>query len=596
MLSIKALAGLLGAVLVAFVVAACGSSSSSPSSTSASSGLETGGYKSPLTESLTSGKKGGKLVVLQETEFEHLDPGLSYYNLDYPVVFATQRPLYSYKPNQEAESTPDLASGPPEIASDNKTVTVHLKEGVKFSPPVNREVTSEDVKYAFERGKNPNVANGYEEAYFAAVEGMPAAKGGAIKGIETPNKHTIVFHLTEPKAQIVADALVLPLSAPVPKEYAEKYDKNSPSNYASYEVATGPYMIKNNSEGKVLGVGYFPGKSLTLVRNPNWVASTDYRPAYLNEINYKIGGTVTVGEKEALQGTNVVDSERPPQAIVQEAAEHYKEQLQISPGAGDHYIAVNNKVGPFKNVDLRRALWAALDRQEMDRVRGGNLVTTVQTHFLYPGIAGFEQAGGIKGPAGIPYNENPQGNVALAEKYMKEGGYPSGKYSGEAITVVGARGAPASEDAEIVNSTLQKLGFKTKLSLPESSIAYSKYCNVPKEEITVCPSVGWIADFDDPQTVLNVTFNGKFIPPVNNVNWSQADDPHINEMMDKAELVAGKGARANAWAKIDEELVKEANAIPFDWDKQANVEGTEVLGVGQLWNSGEWDLSYTSLK
>ena len=167
-------------------------------------------------------------MVLQETEFEHLDPGVSYYNLDYPVVFATQRPLYSYKPNQEAESTPDLASGPPEIASDNKTVTVHLKEGVKFSPPVNREVTSEDVKYAFERGKNPNVANGYEEAYFAAVEGMPAAKGGPIKGIETPNKHTIVFHLTEPKGQIVADALVLPLSAPVPKEYAEKYDKNTP--------------------------------------------------------------------------------------------------------------------------------------------------------------------------------------------------------------------------------------------------------------------------------------------------------------------------------------------------------------------------------
>ena len=69
---------------------------------------------------------------------------------------------------------------------------------------------------------------------------------------------------------------MLPLSAAVPKEYAEKYDKHKPSNYAAYEVATGPYMIKNNAEGKVLGVGYFPGKSLTLVRNPNWNASTDY--------------------------------------------------------------------------------------------------------------------------------------------------------------------------------------------------------------------------------------------------------------------------------------------------------------------------------
>ena len=43
---------------------------------------------------------------------------------------------------------------------------------------------------------------------------------------------------------------------------------------------------------------------------------------------------------------------------------------------------------------------------------------------------------------------------------------------------------------------------------------YGKYCNVPKEEITVCPSVGWIADFADPQTVLNITFNGKYINPL----------------------------------------------------------------------------------
>ncbi len=598
MWSSKTIAALLGAVALAFAAAACGSSESGSTgaSTSADSGLSTGGYMSPLTESLTGGKKGGKLVVLQETEFEHLDPGISYYNLDYPVVFATQRPLYSYKPNQEAEPTPDLASGPPEISSDNKTITVHLKEGVKFSPPVNREVTSEDVAYAIERGTNPNVANPYVQAYFAAVEGIPNDKGGPVKGIETPNKHTIVFHLTEPKAQIAADALVLPLSAPVPKEYAEKYDKHAPSEYASYEVATGPYMIKNNAEGKVLDVGYFPGKSLTLVRNPNWNASTDYRPAYLDEITYKIGGTITVIGKETLQGTNVIAQERPAQTTVQEAAENYKSQLQIDPGAGDHYIGVNNKVGPFKNVDLRRALWAALDREQMNKVRGGSLVTTVQTHFIYPGISGFEQAGGLKGPAGIPYNEHPEGDMALAEKYIKEAGYPSGKYSGETITVVGAKGAPADLDAEIVNTTLQNLGFKTKLSLPESSIAYSKYCNVPKQEITVCPGVGWLADFADPQTVLNVTFNGKFIPPVNNVNWSQADNPRINEMMDKAELVTGKSARANAWAKIDEEIVKEAMAIPFDWDKQANVEGKEVAGVGQLWNSGEWDLDYTSLK
>ena len=189
MLSNKAIASLLGAVVVAVVLAACGSSGSGSSTSAGSgSGLETGGYKSPLTESLTGGKKGGTLQVLQETEFEHLDPGESYYNLDYPVVFATQRPLYSYKPNQSEENTPDMASGPAEISSDGKTVTVHLKEGVHFSPPVNREVTASDVAYGIERGANPTVANGYTQAYFASIEGMPNGERRSGQGDRNPRQ------------------------------------------------------------------------------------------------------------------------------------------------------------------------------------------------------------------------------------------------------------------------------------------------------------------------------------------------------------------------------------------------------------------------
>lgn len=588
---------------LALLLAACGSSSTGTSTStsttaSAASALSSGGYKSPLTESLT-GKRGGTLEVLQETDFEHLDPGIAYFSVDYAVVFATQRPLYSQKPNS-TEATPDMAEGPPEITNSGKTVTVHIKKGIHFSPPVNREVTSEDVAYAIQRGKNPDVANPYIESYFKAVEGEPAATGGPIKGIETPNKYEIVFHLTEPKGQVVADALVLPLSAAVPKEYAEKFDKNKPSNYADYEVATGPYMLKNDAEGKVLGTGYIPGKSATLVRNPNWNPKTDYRPAYLNEIDIKIGGTSTVLGREVLEGTNIVQNESAvAQADVRLAAEKFKSQLQISPGGGAHYIGVNNKVGAFKNVDLRKALWAALDRTAMDKARGGELVTNVATHFIYPTINGFEQAGGLKGPAGpqFEFNDYPEGNMKVAEKYIKLAGYPSGKYTGhETITVVGSTGSPAEEDAEIVEQTLKNLGFPVKFTLVEASTMYAKYCNVPKEEITVCPNVGWIADFPDPQTVLNITFNGTTITQTGNVNWGQTNVPKINAAMAAAEDVIGTEARAKAWAKIDDELVEDAAAIPFDWDKQAGIEGSGVNGVGDIWDVGEWDYSYTSLK
>jgi peptide/nickel transport system substrate-binding protein len=593
----KATAAVLVAGL-ALALAACGSSSSSGGSSATTAGgsaLSTGGFQSPTTQSLTGGKRGGTLTVLNEADFEHLDPGVAYYAIDYEVVFATQRPLYSQKPNS-TEPSPDMAAGPPEISADNKTVTVKLKEGVHFSPPVNREVTSEDVAYAMERGANPNVANPYFQSYFEAIEGAPKATGGPIKGIQTPDKHTIVFHLTEPKGQLVADALVLPLSAAVPKEYAEKLDKHKPSSYGNYQVATGPYMLKNDAEGKVLGIGYIPGKSATLVRNPNWKASTDFRPAYLNEIAIKIGGTNTVIGRQVLEGTTVVQNEPPAQSSVRLAYEKYKSQLEISPGAGSHYIGVNNKTGPFANINLRKAFWAALDRKAEDKARGGELVTTVATHFIYPTINGFAQAGGLAGPK-VDYNEHPEGDMAIAEKYIKLAGYPSGKYTGgKTIEVVGSSSPPAKEDAEIVNQTLKNLGFTTKFTLVEPPTMYAKYCNVPKEEIDVCPSIGWVADFADPQTVLNITFNGKFIVPTGNVNWSQTNVPKLNAAMTAAETVTGTGARATAWAKIDTELVEDAAAIPFDWDKQANLEGSQVAGVGDLWDVGEWDYSWTSLK
>lgn len=586
-----ALAGALSGALTD-----CGSGNSSPATTSTSgASLGTPGVQSPTTEPLGVGRRGGTLQVLDETDFEHLDPGMAYYTLDYEVVLATQRPLYSQKPNS-TEPTPDIAGASPEISRDGKTVTVHLRTGVHFSPPVDREVTSDDVAYAIERGANPNVANPYFHTYFDSIEGAPKAEGGVLQGISTPDRHTIVFHLSEPKGQIVVNALVLPLSAPVPRSYAARFDRHKPSDYASFQVASGPYMLRNDSSGKVLGVGYVPGTSATLVRNPNWRAATDYRPAYLNEIDVKIGGTQAIIGRQVLEGNDIVENEPPAQSSVKLAYEQHRSQLQISPGGNSRYIALDNKTGVFSNIDLRKALWAALDRTAMDKARGGKLVTDVATHFIYPTINGFEEAGGMAGPK-LDYNEHPEGDEAVAEKYMKLAGYPSGRYTGgKTVEVVGSKGSPTEQDAEIVNQTLKDLGFRTRFTLVESATMYGKYCTVPKEEVDVCPSVSWLADFADPQAVLDPTFNGKLISPSGNVNWSQTDVPRINSAIAAAELVSGTKARAKAWAKIDEELVEDATAIPYDWDKQASIEGRGVRGVGDLWDVGEWDYSYTSLK
>lgn len=577
-------------VIVATVGACGGSSGGGPSRAQDGSALD------GLGENLFNGVRGGTLAVYNNADFPHLDPGQAYDVVSYEVVYATQRPLFSYPPNGTEAPAPDLASGPAIVSADGETVAVHLKRGVYFSPPVNREVTSSDVAYAIERGANPNVANSYFPAYFSHIVGASRATGGPIPGIATPNRYTIVFHLTGPYGGLFAGALSLPLTAPVPKEFAAPLDARKPTAYGSiYEAATGPYMLKANSKGMFLGSGYRPGRSAVLVRNPRWNHATDRRPAYLDRIDIKIGGDPNVIGRQVLSGSDAVQNDQVAPSIVELAHRHYYEQLVVVPGAGVSFITLNNKQGPFSDVDARRALWASLDREAMVRASGGSSVGQLGTHFIYPGSEGYEQAGGAAGPQ-VDFNRHPSGNMALATKYMKAAGYGSGTYTGPAtVQVVGVAASPFAQLAEMVNQTLQDLGFKTRLRLLAPT-AMSNFCGLPRAEIDVCPDAGWTRDFADPQTILDPTFAGYNIAPAGTANQGQVNDPQINAAMRAAERIVGVDSRARAWAQIDRMLVASAAAVPYLFSKQPWIKSRDVRGINDLWNSGAWDYSYTSLK
>jgi peptide/nickel transport system substrate-binding protein len=603
----------LVAGLLTIGVAACGSSKSSKTTSGAAPGAASLPLKpgeNPAGQQLLGKKKGGVLTVYSSEDFEHLDPGASYFTQDYSVQYSTQRPLFSYMPNNESDVSPDLATEIPTMANGGitdggKTVTVHIQHGVHFSPPVNREVTSSDVAYAIERAANPNVGNAYFTAYFgsgsaAPLVGAESAKytGGPIPGIQTPDKYTIVFHTTKPNYAFLIQALGMPLTMPVPPEFVAPLDKHSPTLYGTeFLVATGPYMIKSDPKtGKFAGIGYQTGKSMTLVRNPNWSASTDHRPAYLDQININIGGDATVIGQQVLKGSHAIQLDTPARSIVKLAYQSYPSQITFTTGSGDHYVGVDTQHGVFKDLNIRKAFWAALDREAIVKARGGPLVAEPMTHFIYPGVNGFEQAGGYAGPQ-VDYNQNVNGNLAVAQKYMKLAGFSSGKYTGsQTVQIVGTSNGDDPAIAQIINNALTSLGFKTHVSLVDQSVMYAKYCGVPKQEIDACPAVGWVRDFADPLTLLYATFYGPAIVPTNNSNWSQFNDPQVNAAMQQAALVADPTARAQAWANVDRMLVDKAAAIPEEFDNQPNIESPDVAGVDDIWNVGTWDLAYTSLK
>jgi peptide/nickel transport system substrate-binding protein len=609
----RRLIALAVAGLLALVVTACGSSSSNSSggsgSGSATPSLPLKAGENPAGQQLYGKKKGGTLTVLSNGDFEHLDPGSAYYALDYALIQATNRTLFTYLPNTTSKVSPDLATSVPTtsnggITDGGKTVTVHIRTGVFFGPPVNRQVTSKDVAFAIERGANPNVGNAYWTGYFGAQSPgplvgstSPSYKGGPIPGIKTPNNTTIVFHMTKPNAAVLVDALTLPLAAPLPASFVGPLDKHAPTTYGTqYLVSSGPYMVQANKQGKIAGVGYQPGKQETLVRNPKWNPKTDIRPAYLNRIVVNVGGDPAVIGQQVLKGSDKVQLDTVQNSIVKEAYQQYPSEITFTTGSGDHYLTLDNKTAPFKNVNIRRAVWANLDRAAIAKARGGALVAEPATHFIYPGTLGFQQAGGYAGPQ-VPWNTSVTGNHSVACKYMKAAGYPGCKYTGnQTVQVVAGSGGNSPAIIQIVQNDMQQLGFKVRPSLVDQSTMYSKYCGVPKQEIDACPTAGWLRDFADPLSALLVPFYGPAIVPTNNSNWSQTNDPAINKAMVKASLTTNPTAHVQAWANVDKMLVNIAAAVPEDFDNEANIQSKDVAGVNQQWNEGTWDFDFTSLK
>ena len=77
---------------------------------------------------------------------------------------------------------PDIATSVPAPTDGGKTYTFHLKRGVKFGPPVDREVTSKDVLYAFERIAKPEDGAQYG-FYYSVIAGFDAFGAGKAKTI-----------------------------------------------------------------------------------------------------------------------------------------------------------------------------------------------------------------------------------------------------------------------------------------------------------------------------------------------------------------------------------------------------------------------------
>ena len=163
---------------------------------------------------------------------------------------------------------------------------------------------------------------------------------------------------------LAAGALAYRNSAPVPEEYASEVRRQDAVDLRREPGRHRPVHDRERRLGQ--GGRLRAGKRIHLVRNPSWDKSTDFKPAYLDEIDNLEGNDDTTWRRAGSStGKSMIngDCSPPPEILKQATQQPARDQIALIPARGDRYVSMNTTIKPFDNINVRKAVIAGFDRQ-----------------------------------------------------------------------------------------------------------------------------------------------------------------------------------------------------------------------------------------
>lgn len=377
--------------------------------------------------------------------------------------------------DQDGNIVPGMAESW-EISEDGQTYTFHLREAVWSD---GHPVTAEDVVYGWQRGVNPEVGSKYSFILYP-IKNAEAITNGDMDvselGAKAIDERTVEVQLEGPTPYFLG-MLTHSVGYPVPKHIVEAHGKE----WTRQEniVSNGPFEM----------VGWVPQSQIILEKSDEYwdsdVVQLDKVIYYPTEDQNSELKRYRAGE---LDWTHEVPTDQIKWIRANLADEFYTPNW-----LGTYYYGFNQSKPPFKdNIALREALTLAIDRDILtQQVTGAGEAPAYG--FVVPGVTGYEPY--IPEYAKLDSAER----VARAQALYAEAGYSADKPLKVEI-LYNTSDNHKKVAIAVAAMWKQTLGVEASLTNQEWKV----YLSNRREKNTEAFRAGWIGDYNDPNTFLEL--------------------------------------------------------------------------------------------
>lgn len=549
-----------GVGAAALGLAACGGNSSN--STAASTGS--------TASSAASSAEGGSSIASGFTvqyggNPETLDPALNSAVDGGNTLLTVMEPLLIINENNEAVGGQAESY---EVSEDGLTWVFTMRDGLKWSDGT--ELNAKDFEYSFKRMVDPNTAAPYAETCLGMVDGFAAAQEGnpeALNVTASEDGKTLTIVLSYPCSYFDKMAAFVALS-PVQQATVEANGDawcTEPDTY----VCNGPYMISE----------WIPSERIVLTKNPNYVGGWDSSKIVSESITLLLledssAAFAAYNSGEAQLIKDVPTDEIPSLTKAEDGGDFYLDTI-----LGTYYISVNLTRAPFDNVNVRKALSLALDREYVaNTIMQGTY--SAAYNLVGPGIVDangyfYDNANG-----GAPYiSADYEANVEEAKKLLAEAGYPNGEGlpTIEYLTNDAGYHVPLAEYAQ---QAWGDLGINVTIS----KVEWASFTPMRRAQEYDVARNGWVMDYNDPSNMIELfgTTNGN--------NDGKYSNPEFDAAMD-ASKTADKAEHFAQLHKAEDILMADMGCIPVAYYNDFWMQTPSLKGT---WHSpyGYWYLQY----